>query len=329
MKLVQLHGDASCRTYFREIDDKGRTRIIMQLPEGKSSVSEEITNLKSTPLEPPFLNVARYLRNHRIPVPEILGYDPVKRQIFLEDLGDETVEKRIRALSSEKKLELYRKAIGLLADFQALTRSPDTACIAFQRSFDQTLYQWEFDHFLEYGIESRLQKKVASEDRQLFAAETGKISRVLSDLPRVLTHRDFQSRNLMLQGETLRLIDFQDALLAPPHYDLVALLRDSYVQLESPVVEELIGYYRDRIRGRIETTQDQEGFKKMFDWLTIQRKLKDAGRFVYIDRVKKNPSFLKYIPASLGYVRPALERQPELSALLNVLRKYVPEFQGV
>ncbi|MBI2083163.1 MAG: phosphotransferase [Deltaproteobacteria bacterium] len=329
MKMVKLHGDASYRTYFREIDDKGQTRIIMQLPEGKSSASEEITNLNSTPQEPPFLNIARYLRNHRIPVPEVLGYDPVKRQIFLEDLGDDTVEKRVRELSLEKKAGLYRNAIDLLIDFQALTQTPDKECIAFQRSFDQTLYQWEFDHFVEYGIESRSGVKVVAQDRQGITVKTREISRVLSDLPYVLTHRDFQSRNLMLQGETLRLIDFQDALLAPPQYDLVALLRDSYIELEWSLVEDLINYYLDRIQGKIEATQDRGQFKKMFDWLTIQRKLKDAGRFVYIDRVKKNPSFLKHIPTSLAYVRQALERQPELSPLFNVLRKYVPEFQAI
>ena len=61
--------------------------------------------------------------------------------------------------------------------------------------------------------------------------------------------------------------------------------------------------------------------------MTIQRKLKDTGRFVYIDQVKGNPSFLPFIPNSLAYVREALERQGELKGFLKVLKKYVPEFQ--
>ena len=56
----------------------------------------------------------------------------------------------------------------------------------------------------------------------------------------------------------------------------------------------------------------------------MQRKLKDAGRFVFIDRVKKNPSFLVHIPNSLDYVANALTRAPELSGLQRLLGRYLP-----
>jgi aminoglycoside/choline kinase family phosphotransferase len=59
----------------------------------------------------------------------------------------------------------------------------------------------------------------------------------------------------------------------------------------------------------------------------VQRKLKDAGRFVFIDRVKKNPGFLRSIPASLRYVREALGRRPDLADLHEVLAKHVPELR--
>ena len=57
----------------------------------------------------------------------------------------------------------------------------------------------------------------------------------------------------------------------------------------------------------------------------MQRKLKDAGRFVFIDRVKKNPGFLPSIPASLRYVRDAFARLPDLAALREILARHVPE----
>ncbi|MBI4374056.1 MAG: phosphotransferase [Deltaproteobacteria bacterium] len=327
MRLLKLHGDASYRTYFREIDDQGRTRIIMQLPEGKSSVSEEITNLHPPPEEPPFLNIARYLKNHRIPVPEVLGFDPIKRQIFLEDLGDETFEKKSSGLTEIRRIGLYRKTIDLLVDFQSLMEKPDPTCIAFQRSFDPTLYNWEFDHFLEYGIEARIGKRLEEQEGKIFTEETRRISGALAELPKTLVHRDFQSRNLMCQGEKLRLIDFQDALVGPLPYDLVALLRDSYINLPWPTVESLIDYYLKAKKEKGGVVPGASQFGKMFDWLTIQRKLKDAGRFVYIERVKGNASFLKHIPSSLESVRSALSRQPELGRLNQLLVRYVPEFQ--
>ncbi|HPM41992.1 MAG TPA: aminoglycoside phosphotransferase, partial [bacterium] len=107
----------------------------------------------------------------------------------------------------------------------------------------------------------------------------------------------------------------------PAAYDLVALMRDSYVELLKGVLEELLRYYSERAR------RDLVEVRREFDLITVQRKLKDAGRFVYIDRVKGNPGFLKYIPASLGYVREALERRPELGKLREALLPYVPEWR--
>ena len=100
------------------------------------------------------------------------------------------------------------------------------------------------------------------------------------------------------------MIDFQDALQGPRQYDLVALLRDSYVELDRPSWRRCSTRYARALRGGRRTRRSTAGaFRRFFDLLTVQRKLKDAGRFEFIDRVKKNPSFLPHIPASLRYVR--------------------------
>jgi aminoglycoside/choline kinase family phosphotransferase len=70
---------------------------------------------------------------------------------------------------------------------------------------------------------------------------------------------------------------------------------------------------------------DPRPFKDLFDLLTVQRKLKDAGRFEYINRVKGNPGFLVSIPASLRYVQSALGRRGELSSMREIIARYVPE----
>jgi aminoglycoside/choline kinase family phosphotransferase len=72
---------------------------------------------------------------------------------------------------------------------------------------------------------------------------------------------------------------------------------------------------------------DLREFTAFFDLLTVQRKLKDAGRFVFIDQVKKNPSFLVHIPSSLRYVRDALARQPQLGEVQEILQRHVPELR--
>ncbi len=185
--------------------------------------------------------------------------------------------------------------------------------MAFSRCFDFDLLKWELDHFVEYGLPQPLDAVRAGElDRQFRA-----IAERLAAAPPGFVHRDYQSRNLMVQegasGTRLRVIDFQDALLGPSAYDLVGLLRDSYVPLPDRLLDELVAYYCE-LAGAA-----PGAFVELFDLQTVQRKLKDAGRFVFIDRVKKNPTFLVHIPASLAYVRRALARLPEWETLGNLL----------
>lgn len=154
-----------------------------------------------------------------------------------------------------------------------------------------------------------------------FVDETRAISNHIRSLPYGFTHRDFQSRNIIVRDGKLFLIDFQDALMGPSCYDLVALLRDSYVKLSDDDLNELLRYYADKKGRPLSELKDE------FNLITVQRKLKDAGRFVFIDRVKKNPNFLQYIPTSLGYVKNALAQLPKHKPLNDLLLKYIPEWK--
>ncbi|MFA4873811.1 MAG: phosphotransferase [bacterium] len=321
-EIVKLHGDASYRTYYRAILSDGSSLIVMQMPEGKSSVSEEITNFNGTHKELPFVNVARYLSGLGLPVPTIRCYSETHHLMLLEDLGDGLMARAVENASEAERRSWYEKAIDLLALMQQRTRDCDSlACVACARSFDAHLLNWEFDHFREYCVEARAGKAMDEEDRRIFKEETRSISAEIERMPYGFTHRDFQSRNLIIKNGSLYMIDFQDALKGPFVYDLVALTRDSYVKLADETVDSLISYYASKAgRG----ASDVRG---NYDLVTVQRKLKDAGRFVFIDRVKKNPNFLKYIPTSLGYARAALERLPAHRRLHALIERYLPEWR--
>jgi aminoglycoside/choline kinase family phosphotransferase len=129
----------------------------------------------------------------------------------------------------------------------------------------------------------------------------------------------------MVKNGELIVIDFQDALQGPRQYDLVALLRDSYVELDPAFVDHMLDKYIIAFEKAAHEKIDVDAFKDFFHLLTVQRKLKDAGRFEFINRVKGNPGFLVSIPASLRYVKSALDRRPELSDLRRIVAKYVPE----
>ncbi len=151
------------------------------------------------------------------------------------------------------------------------------------------------------------------------------ISAEIAAEPRVVVHRDYQSRNLLVKNGRVRVIDFQDALMGARQYDLVSLLRDSYVVLPIALIKDCINRYCDLIEERNGAKIDRKHFMRIYHLQTLQRKIKDAGRFDYIDIVKKNPKFLKYIPATLQYVREAFEALPEYRPMQERLAKYTPE----
>lgn len=319
--LTKLHGDASNRIYYRAVLADGERFVIMQLPQGTSSASEEITNLRTPQIELPFVNVTRFLVNIGIPTPKIHLVAPEEKIIVLEDIGDELFLKGVEGKDMATQRAWYVRALDLLVSMQqSASAAHEKNCIAFQRSFDATLLNWEFDHFLEYGLQAR-GISLSDADQRIFHTETRKMTDVIVTFPATFTHRDFQSKNIMMHGGSLVLIDFQDALMGPAVYDLVALTRDSYVEIADDLQHELVQYYAKKV-GR-----NEADVKKECDLVTIQRKLKDAGRFVYIDRVKRNSSFLQYIPRSLRYVQRALQEIPEHHRLLSLLERLIPQWQ--
>jgi N-acetylmuramate 1-kinase len=321
--VKRLKQDASNRSYYR-VGTPPRSWVLMVMPPEVSRKSEEIQK-GAPPKELPFVNVHRYLTKIGARVPRILGYDEPAGMMVLEDLGDLTLENALRSSSPE---ELYPKAIDLLARLRfCAEKHPDPECIAFTRAFDEDLYHWELHHFREYGLEIWSGRKPTGSERERLDGIFRRISKELAEAPRGFTHRDYQSRNLMLKDGEIAIIDFQDALQAPRQYDLVALLRDSYVELDRSFVDRMVDRYLEAF-ARLGGEQIDPGpFKAFFDLLTVQRKLKDAGRFEFINRVKGNPDFLVSIPASLRYVKDALDRLPGLSDLREIVAKYVPELR--
>ena len=319
----RLAGHASMRSYWR-VGTPPRSRVVMVMP--AASGPEEVTS-GGPPPEDPFVNVQRYLEHAGVRVPRIHAFLPAERLMVLEDLGDDMLETRL--LAGEPAEPLYQRAIDQLAQLRARAeRAPDPACVAFGRGFDREVYRWELDHFREWLLEAWKGATLPPAERAAVDRAFDSISDALAAMPRGFTHRDYQSRNIMvLPGGEQAVIDFQDALLGPRQYDLVALLRDSYVELPADLVDRMIARYLARLEAEGGPRLDPADFRAGFDLLTVQRKLKDAGRFVFIDRVRGNPGFLTSIPASLRYVREALGRRPDLGALQEILGRHVPELR--
>jgi aminoglycoside/choline kinase family phosphotransferase len=127
----------------------------------------------------------------------------------------------------------------------------------------------------------------------------------------------------MLHQDRLYIIDFQDARLGPNTYDLVSLLRDSYVDLPEQTVADLIAYFL-ALRG--ETGTEAE-FRTRFDLMALQRNLKALGTFGYQTTARRNPVYIQYIPRTLRYVRDNLGQLPRFGRLHEILAGLVDEFR--
>lgn len=313
----ELQGGASTRRFFRVRLSEG-TAIAMHVP----GQSQEIAKVADHGRRWPFLEVRDLLAEHGIRVPTIMHEACAEGVLLVEDLGDHTLANYLVEFPEQRE-RLYRIAVRDLAVAQRALADLPKDCIVRARSFDYDLLYWEVEHFREWGLEAQ-GIELSSADRATFDAAADFLARTISGWPRGFVHRDYQSRNLMVtvasDGPHLTWIDFQDALLGPRVYDLVALLTDSYQTFTREFVEARLDEYAEHL-GFDSAERRQVG--EEFDTITVQRKLKDAGRFIFIDRVNKNPDFLRFVEPMLVKVRAGLTRlthhQPlaELSALLD------------
>ena len=141
----------------------------------------------------------------------------------------------------------------------------------------------------------------------------------LAGEPRVLCHRDYHSRNLMLHDRRLYIIDFQDARMGPDTYDLASLLRDSYVDLPEERVDELIRGFLNLGGTRHATPDAFFEYRRRFDLMSVQRNLKALGTFGHQTTARSNPVYIQYIPRTLNYLRTNLERYPRFARLRELL----------
>lgn len=334
--LERLAGDASNRSYYRVrlkeagADCEGLSSVVlMKLNQPDTRiVSEEISTISRTFNELPFINILRHLHLCELNVPRLYHYDESRGFLLLEDLGETILEEKVKGKERKTQRKYYRKAIDELLKLQLRgTRRRNIHCFAFRQAFSTRLFMWEFEHFLEYGIEKSRAMKIAKRDGKIIRGNFKQISERLASQPRYFTHRDYHSRNLIVQDEQIKILDFQDALLGPCQYDLASLLRDSYLTLEESFIEEMIQYYLDKKENLEGNRIDRGEFRELFDLTSIQRNLKAAGRFAYINLVKNNDRYLNYIPPTLGYVKKNLEKYDYLKELKQILQKYVEEFR--
>jgi N-acetylmuramate 1-kinase len=255
--------------------------------------------------EPPLEPLRSFLEEHGIAVPRRLGGDAERRIDILEDAGTTTLEDAVRAEPGVRRA-LYEEACDWVAALQRLA-DPSGRVHAFQRSL-AAFVEIKAVRFAASGIPALLGRPATDAETACVHAAFDAVVEAIAAAPRRLAHRDYQSRNLLVRagapaGRRLVLIDLQGALLAPPEYDLVCLLRDTYVVLPDAEVAALA----ERARGALPDRPDAATFARRFDLLTVARKAKDFA-LCHELAARGDRTWLPFAAATIGYVRSALAR---------------------
>jgi aminoglycoside/choline kinase family phosphotransferase len=297
-----LPGDASNRFYGRLKFASGAKLMLMVMNAPEAFKSEEKTGANETmQSELPFVTIGRELEKAKVRVPRIMGVDPRSEFLLSEDLGDEL-------LYTKRQIEpasiWYERALDELIRLQKVTPFTPVA----ERSFTDELLSWEGEHFVEYMFLKRdknVSKAVLDELRNFLK----KIVDRMTASKYILVHRDYHSKNLLVLEDEKRVgvIDFQDALMGPPTYDLASLLRDSYVALDDKEEKHFLDYFEKNSK----TPLDRE----LFNLTSLQRNMKAAGRFYYISIVKKKDTHLPYVAPTLKRIFKTLKDLNELRLL--------------
>ena len=330
-RVVPLAGDASTRRYARAWLDGPEVPasvIVMILADrGIAMSSDELAVFKEPPRELPYLNVHRFLVGLGVSVPEVYIDAADRGVLVLEDIGDTTLWDAVQQQPDDRVVDLYERAIDQLLIIQIDgTRRRDDGCLAFQQVFDERLFMWEFEHFIEWGIERRLDRPLPSHDAALLRRDFAEIAARLGRLSTVVNHRDFHSWNLFVHDAAIRVIDFQDALLAPGPYDLATLLGDRDTpQVVRPHLEaRLLAYYQRRWAEHAGRGLDAGEFEEVYFLCALQKALKVIGRFYFLEIEKKKAGYLRYIPSTVKQILRILPHFPLHAEMAACLRAYLP-----
>jgi aminoglycoside/choline kinase family phosphotransferase len=341
---VALKGDASTRRFWRitiassgsaAYEYRGRaaepvpasaiapvptSAIAIDLGPDDLPLYARVLRLVDEPLpEPPWLTLQRFLRSIAIAVPELYAADTRARMLLVEDVGEAAL---FDAAASGDAGDLYRLAVDELVrlHLEGTGRLPLNSIVA-RVAYDERLFRWELEQFVDVGAAIGLGRI----DRAAIAPELDTLAARLGRLPRVLSHRDYHGHNLFVQAGAdsqplIRVIDFQDALMAPAAQDLAVLLttRDTARLISERVEQRLIDYYYAAI---LRQNGDGIGFNEFIEsyrLCVIQHALKVIGRFVYLERNGK-PGYAKYLPYVLEQGRRMLSRSADFPALRSAL----------
>ncbi len=313
--LRPIASDGSLRRFFRVlVPERESLGVAMENPPVDDAAERE---------NRAYLRIGTHLRERGIPVPEIYGADLVKGWFVMEDLGTESLQDRIRA--GAEPSALYEPVLEVLLRLQMDgARGFDTEWCCQTRGYDlEVMRRYESDYFRSAFLKGYLGM---NEDLGFLDTSFDYLAERASRAGRGLfMHRDFQSRNIVINEGKIGIVDWQGGRMGPAGYDLASILNDPYTALDEGTRGRLYESYRLRLERQSPLLASGLGIS--FPYIALQRNLQILGAFGFLTKVRKKTYFEGYIPAALKSLRRLLSEMPdrELNKLRYVVEGLSPE----
>ena len=299
--IIPIKNDASFRKYYRI---KNKNLIVMDAPPEKGESVEQ------------FKTVADIIYDFNLSAPQIISLDTKHGFMLLEDFGQTSFSK---ILNKDNESELYKKAIEVLIEINRQSKSKEKR-LSKLKSYSIDLLVNESLLFIDWYLEKRKGELVSINQKKEFIQILSDNYNNIKPQSSTLVLRDYHVDNLFYLSnqkslKQVGLIDFQDAVIGSPIYDLVSLLEDVRRPLATNLQNELLEFY---IKGVNINVQNVEQEIKFF---SIQRNLKILGIFCRLSIRDKKDSYLKYLPNTVKLLRKNLQ-DPFFINLVNWLKQF-------
>ncbi|HXU10233.1 MAG TPA: phosphotransferase [Blastocatellia bacterium] len=330
VSITKLTGDASTRSYYRARLGE-RTVIVAQYGapfDERETAVERLARLEAENVSARLtfandpcahLEVTTLLLDAGLPVPRILAVSRSESAILIQDVGDIRLQDWIETRAEKEVTEAYRQAVALIVKIQDVTETAlEADSICSHLAFDEAKLRWELGFFFANYFNRYLHQRLEPAVANAMQADFKTLCADLAGRPRVLAHRDYHARNLMMHSGELFIIDHQDARMGPASYDLVSLVSDPYTSLAADTIAELIDLFIEKKSASKLPLLDLAAFQTEMELMTVQRMLKAVGTYAS-QAAQNNPAYVSYIAPAINRAVAAMERLSRFDATRELM----------
>jgi aminoglycoside/choline kinase family phosphotransferase len=301
IELFPLEGRGSDRTFYRLKWNQKDSAILIRYDPNR------IENKY-------YADIAAFLHDIDVPVPQLIRHDLIRYLILMEDLGDTDLWS-FRETPLKIRQALYQKTLVIVYKLHSFPgKDFPSSRVKLMEGFGPDLYRWERDYFRNHFVRGVCGIELQPSLEGKLETELYNLAKRLSGTMRSLIHRDLQSQNVMIFNGGPFLIDFQGMRFGSPFYDLGSLLCDPYVNFSNGERDELLSFYYRLSKWNL----DWATFQNTFWEASAQRLMQALGAYGFLGLKKELKAYLEHIPAGLHNLHLAASQVSSLPHLLEL-----------